>query len=178
MALSLSERNLVPCSGPRGISGDEHAGDGAGPFPRQRRLGPAPPSHAQYGYWLHRLRLGRPNSQVGRHIDTLARTLHLTRSFPRSTYQLPAAHQYAARDMEYNPNKTSCIVTCGEDRLVKFWDLRRTSVPVRALAGHSHWLVLTQAPTRMQVSRTFGPSSVEVLRATAKLLGQGHLCEI
>ena len=32
------------------------------------------------------------------------------------------------------------LVTCGHDRLVKVWDLRRPSAPVRTMGGHSHWV--------------------------------------
>ena len=54
-------------------------------------------------------------------------------------YSIATAHKYAARGIDYNPNKPLCVVTSGDDRLVKCWDLRNTRAPVRTLAGHSHW---------------------------------------
>lgn len=30
-------------------------------------------------------------------------------------------------------------MTCGDDRLTKFWDTRNPSAPLRTLAAHSHW---------------------------------------
>ena len=32
------------------------------------------------------------------------------------------------------------MITTGDDRKVKFWDLRNLSTPVKTLAGHSHWV--------------------------------------
>lgn len=67
-------------------------------------------------------------------------TLHLldTRKM-KSTQDIPHAHDGSIRDVEYNPNKPSILVTCGDDRKVKFWDIRNLSSPVRTLAGHSHY---------------------------------------
>ena len=44
------------------------------------------------------------------------------------------------RDLDYNPNKPMSLISCGDDRKVKFWDLRKPSVPVQTLEGHSHWI--------------------------------------
>ncbi len=41
--------------------------------------------------------------------------------------------------MDYNPNRPFTLITAGDDRRVKFWDARNLAVPVRTLAGHSHW---------------------------------------
>lgn len=49
------------------------------------------------------------------------------------------AHRFAVRDLDYNPNKPYCLATCGEDRLIKFWDLRRPNAPVKTIVGHDHW---------------------------------------
>lgn len=57
----------------------------------------------------------------------------------KKSFHVPAAHKYTARSLDFNPNKPQFCVTSGDDRLVKFWDLRNSSVPVRELAGHSHW---------------------------------------
>jgi WD40 repeat protein len=32
------------------------------------------------------------------------------------------------------------LLTCGNDRLTKLWDLRNLSTPVKVLAGHTHWV--------------------------------------
>ena len=40
--------------------------------------------------------------------------------------------------MDYNPNKPSTIVTCSDDRKMKFWDIRNlTKGPLKVLEGHS-----------------------------------------
>ena len=59
----------------------------------------------------------------------------------RSSYTIPGAHKYAARSIDYNPNKPQFVTTGGDDRLVKFWDLRAPKSPVLSLAGHSHWVM-------------------------------------
>mmetsp|Transcript_13359 Transcript_13359/g.17303 ORF Transcript_13359/g.17303 Transcript_13359/m.17303 type:complete len:395 (+) Transcript_13359:91-1275(+) len=56
----------------------------------------------------------------------------------KKTFSLNA-HKYHARDVDYNPNKPYHIVTCGDDRLIKIWDLRNPDKPIRMLAGHTHW---------------------------------------
>ena len=32
------------------------------------------------------------------------------------------------------------MITCGDDRKIKFWDARNLTRPVKTLAGHSHWV--------------------------------------
>jgi WD40 repeat protein len=32
------------------------------------------------------------------------------------------------------------VITCGDDRKIKIWDLRNDRAPVKILAGHSHWV--------------------------------------
>jgi WD40 repeat protein len=44
------------------------------------------------------------------------------------------------RDVDYNPNKPMTLITAGQDRLVKVWDLRRMSRPVKIVCGHTHWV--------------------------------------
>ena len=34
------------------------------------------------------------------------------------TYDIPFAHKYAVRDLDYNPNRPQFIVSSGDDRLV------------------------------------------------------------
>lgn len=63
------------------------------------------------------------------------------RSTPRPAAQTELAHRGVARDVDFNRSKPYALVTCGEDRLVKFWDSRKPSAPVKHLAGHTHWCV-------------------------------------
>lgn len=49
------------------------------------------------------------------------------------------AHEGTVRDVDYNPNKPYHVVSGGEDRKVRFWDLRKADRPLRTLAKHSHW---------------------------------------
>lgn len=46
----------------------------------------------------------------------------------------------AIRDVDYNSNKPMTLITCGDDRKVKLWDLRTLKSPVSTLEGHSHWV--------------------------------------
>lgn len=64
-------------------------------------------------------------------------------SFPpcRQTAKVDVAHKYAVLDVDYNPNKPFYLVTCGQDRLIKFWDSRKVNMPIKTLAGHTHWYV-------------------------------------
>ncbi|CAN0484935.1 unnamed protein product, partial [Ectocarpus sp. 12 AP-2014] len=57
----------------------------------------------------------------------------------KATTSVAEAHRFAVRDLDYNPNKPFCLATCGEDRLIKFWDLRRPNAPVKTIVGHDHW---------------------------------------
>ncbi|CAN0135650.1 unnamed protein product [Ectocarpus sp. 12 AP-2014] len=58
----------------------------------------------------------------------------------KATTSVAEAHRFAVRDLDYNPNKPFCLATCGEDRLIKFWDLRRPNAPVKTIVGHDHWV--------------------------------------
>ena len=64
-----------------------------------------------------------------------------TRSFDITTTISKAHSGGNVRDMDYNPNKSNTIITGGDDRLIKVWDLRSTSEPVKILSGHSHWVI-------------------------------------
>lgn len=62
-------------------------------------------------------------------------------SITKPTINVEGAHEYGSiRDIDYNPNKRHVVATSGEDRLIKFWDLRSPGEPMRILAGHSHWV--------------------------------------
>lgn len=71
---------------------------------------------------------------------------------------LKNCHKFGVTDLDHNPNKPNVLSTCGQDSLVKFWDLRyshssafndlsnktRNAIrqhPLRILqGGHSHWI--------------------------------------
>jgi WD40 repeat protein len=67
-------------------------------------------------------------------------------------------HRGAVTDLDYNPNKPHVLATAGQDGLIRFWDLRRTSAlsgPSSSMAsasspiltargGHSHWITALQ----------------------------------
>lgn len=49
------------------------------------------------------------------------------------------------RDIDYNPNKPYYMLSGGEDRHVKVWDLRHPAAPVKVMTGvHSHWVCQTK----------------------------------
>ena len=79
------------------------------------------------------------------HTTTNCATAHGSTLYLMDTRQmkpsqvLPKTHAGAIRDIEFNPNKPSILVSCSDDRKVKFWDLRNMSTPIRTLAGHSHF---------------------------------------
>lgn len=39
---------------------------------------------------------------------------------------IPSCHKFGVTDLDYNPNKPNMLSTCGQDGLIKFWDLRYT----------------------------------------------------
>ena len=62
-----------------------------------------------------------------------------TRSFDVTT-SIIDAHGGNVHDLDYNPSRSNTIITGGDDRLIKIWDLRSTSEPIKILSGHSHWV--------------------------------------
>ncbi|KAG2377535.1 hypothetical protein C9374_009051 [Naegleria lovaniensis] len=50
------------------------------------------------------------------------------------------AHDQMVRDVQYNPYQPYRLASCGDDCLIKFWDVRSTKEPLLVLAGHSHWI--------------------------------------
>ncbi len=54
--------------------------------------------------------------------------------------QVINAHDGVIRAADYNPNKPYTIVTAGDDRKIKFWDIRNLTNPLNVLGGHSHWI--------------------------------------
>lgn len=49
------------------------------------------------------------------------------------------AHRGVCRDVDYNPNKPHMVITGGDDRRIRFWDMRNMQQPIRTLLGHEHW---------------------------------------
>ena len=68
------------------------------------------------------------------------------------------AHTQMTYDVDYNPNKPYCLMTCGDDCLIKFWDVRKITKrgdeknkkiirskikeeqPIAVLRNHTHWV--------------------------------------
>lgn len=43
-------------------------------------------------------------------------------------------------DVDFNPNKPMTMITCGDDRKIKIWDVRSLKKPLSTLEGHTHWI--------------------------------------
>lgn len=54
--------------------------------------------------------------------------------------QISNAHNDTILSVDYNPNKPFHIVTAGEDRLAKLFDIRKPTQPLKILGGHTHWI--------------------------------------
>lgn len=60
-------------------------------------------------------------------------------------FQIESAHSQSVRDLDFNPNKQYSMATCGDDCLVKFWDIREPTTPVSVINDqHSHWVWSTR----------------------------------
>lgn len=56
------------------------------------------------------------------------------------TSSIVNAHDGIIRDIDYNPNRQQMIISTGDDRKIKFWDIRNPIKPVKTLLGHSHYV--------------------------------------
>lgn len=68
------------------------------------------------------------------------------------SHTISKAHSQMIYDIDYNPNKPYCLMTCGDDCLIRFWDLRMASSssssstttsstkPIAVLRNHTHWV--------------------------------------
>ena len=50
---------------------------------------------------------------------------------------IQGAHSQIVYDLDYNPNKPYCMMTCGDDCLIRFWDLRRATTCVKTITSSS-----------------------------------------
>ena len=66
--------------------------------------------------------------------------LHLVDTRSMSISHSVQAHRGSCRDVDYNPNKPQSLITAGDDRKIRFWDVRNLKEPVRTLLGHGHWV--------------------------------------
>jgi len=58
-----------------------------------------------------------------------------------SVFKMDSVHGQSVRDVDYNPNKQYHMLTCGDDCLVKFWDIRSPASPISVIEEeHSHWV--------------------------------------
>lgn len=58
----------------------------------------------------------------------------------KPSWTIEGAHTQLVRDLDFNPNMQYYLVTCGDDCLSKFWDIRNSSQPLQTLGDHSHWV--------------------------------------
>ena len=77
------------------------------------------------------------NSAAGAHGPHVS--IFDTRTMTATAELLNAHGGGAVRDVDYNPNKSHTLMTCGHDRACKIWDLRQPKAPIKVLSGHSHW---------------------------------------
>lgn len=56
------------------------------------------------------------------------------------TTHIKRAHEAKIRDVDYNPNKPYHVVTGGDDRKIRIWDLRKPTRPLVILSSHTHWV--------------------------------------
>lgn len=56
------------------------------------------------------------------------------------TWNIPLAHKFQVRDVDFNPNKQYFMATCGDDCAVRFWDVRSSKEHVKEVKAHSHWV--------------------------------------
>ena len=97
------------------------------------------------------------------------------------SFQIDNAHSQLVRDVDFNPNKQYYMATCGDDCLVKFWDVRDTTAPVSTINDqHSHWIWSTRFnPFHDQLVLSCGSDSRVVLYNKASISSEpfGHLVD-
>lgn len=58
----------------------------------------------------------------------------------KSIFSISDAHLLAVNDLDYNPNKPFVFASCGNDCIVKFWDVRNLTSPIHEIENHTHWV--------------------------------------
>ncbi|XP_076818994.1 EARP and GARP complex-interacting protein 1-like [Clavelina lepadiformis] len=96
-------------------------------------------------------------------------------------FRIENAHGQLVRDLDFNPNKQYYLVSCGDDCLVKFWDVREPTAPVSVISDeHSHWVWSARFnPFHDQLVLSCGSDSRVVLFNKASLSSEpfGHLMD-
>lgn len=59
----------------------------------------------------------------------------------KTRFTIDNAHRLGVLDMDFNPNKQYYLMSSGEDCLVKFWEFRKPSLPVKALEDFQNWVL-------------------------------------
>ncbi|KAF0313094.1 EARP-interacting [Amphibalanus amphitrite] len=77
-------------------------------------------------------------SQVAAACDTHVRGFDLRCG--QQAWTVENADAQLVRDLDFNPNKQYYLATCGDDCMVKFWDIRKPTAPLKVLVDHSHWV--------------------------------------
>ena len=57
----------------------------------------------------------------------------------KAAHTVEKAHTQKVRGVDYNPNKPYVALSCGDDYMLKFWDLRKPSAALHSIKAHAHW---------------------------------------
>lgn len=57
----------------------------------------------------------------------------------KQSWNIPLAHKFQVRDVDFNPNKQYYMATCGDDCAVRFWDVRKQKESLKEIKAHTHW---------------------------------------
>ncbi|KAI8917182.1 WD40-repeat-containing domain protein [Powellomyces hirtus] len=61
------------------------------------------------------------------------------RASTKSAYEITSAHPNV-KCVDHNPNKPHNIATGGVDGVVRFWDTRDVTTPIKEVSDHTHWV--------------------------------------
>lgn len=93
--------------------------------------------------WSHGLCTWNPHSSSNEYLtafNTTIQTVDARTGNNNITGSIKNAHCSTIRDINYNPNKPLTIISAGDDRNIKIWDLRNCTEPVKVVSDHSHWI--------------------------------------